>query len=374
MTDLALVDCEDIAWFRHDPTLPSAARGAAATLARRVGLDPQRASEVALAVTEAATNLHQHTSDGALLLRVLRAGSEAGVEFLTVDTGPGMADVTAALMDGASTAGTLGIGLGAVARLADRFDIHSLPGKGTVVSAQFWARGRGSILASPTALPAHGATVASGITRPISGETVCGDAWSVRVEPGAHHADLDDGHRGSAREKIPSASTSPALLVMLCDGLGHGPLAALAGEAAVKAFRHSRARRPEELLGDVHKALRGTRGGAVAIARVEPAERRLLYCGIGNVSGFLVGPDTRTGLLSAPGIVGHQMRSLRTFEYPLPEDSALVMHSDGLSERWSPSDMPGLLQHTPSVMAGQLLREAAVRRDDAGIVVVKGAW
>ncbi|WP_327686005.1 ATP-binding SpoIIE family protein phosphatase [Streptomyces sp. NBC_00467] len=374
MTDLALVDCEDIAWFRHDPTLPSAARGAAATLARRVGLDPQRASEVALAVTEAATNLHQHTSDGALLLRVLRAGAEAGVEFLTVDTGPGMADVTAALKDGASTAGTLGIGLGAVARLADRFDIHSLPGKGTVVSAQFWARGRGSILASPTVLPARGATVASGITRPISGETICGDAWSVRVETGPHHADLGDGHRGSAREKNTSASTSPALLVMLCDGLGHGPLAALAGEAAVKAFRQSRARRPEELLGDVHKALRGTRGGAVAIARVEPAERRLQYCGIGNVSGFLVGPDTRTGLLSAPGIVGHQMRSLRTFEYLLPEGSALVMHSDGLSERWSPSDMPGLLRHTPAVMAGQLLREAAVRRDDAGIVVVKGAW
>lgn len=373
MNDLAVVDCEDIAWFRHDPTLPSAARGAAATLARRVGLDPQRASEVALAVTEAATNLHQHTPDGALLLRVLRAGSEAGVEFLTVDNGPGMADVAAALMDGASTAGTLGIGLGAVARLADRFDIHSLPGKGTVVSAQFWARGRGATPA-PVPPPAHGTTVASGITRPISGETVCGDAWTVRVDPGTHHSEAGDGRHGSARGRITSASTSPALLVMMCDGLGHGPLAALAGEAAVKAFRQSRATRPEELLGDVHKALRGTRGGAVAIARVEPAVRRLLYCGIGNVSGFLVGPGFRTGLLSAPGIVGHQMRSLRTFEYPLSEDSALVMHSDGLSERWKPQDMPGLLQHAPAVIAGQLLREAAVRRDDAGIVVVKGAW
>lgn len=372
MNDLALIDCEDVAWFRHDPTLPSAARGAAATLARRVGLDPHRASEVALAVTEAATNLHRHTTDGALLLRVLRAGSEAGVEFLTVDTGPGMADVTASLLDGASTAGTLGIGLGAVARLADRFDIHSLPGKGTVLSAQFWPRAPGSIL-TPASNPAQGTTVASGITRPISGETICGDAWTVRVDPGPHQ-EVGYGQRGSGREQRSSVSPGPALLVMLCDGLGHGPLAALASEAAVKAFKRSRAHRPEELLGDVHKALRGTRGGAVAIARVEPAARRLLYCGIGNVSGFLIGPDVRSGLLSAPGIVGHQMRSLRTFEVPLPEDSALVMHSDGLSERWSPQNMPGLLQHTPAVMAGQLLREAAVRRDDAGIVVIKGAW
>ncbi len=50
------------------------------------------------------------------------------------------------------------------------------------------------------------------------------------------------------------------------------------------------------------------------------------------------------------------------------------MHSDGLTERWNADAMPGLLRHTPAVMAGQLLREAGVRRDDAGVVVVKGDW
>ncbi|NEE44693.1 anti-sigma regulatory factor, partial [Streptomyces sp. SID8455] len=123
MSPLGVLDCEDIAWFRADPEMPSAARGAAATLARRIGLEGYRASEVALAVTEAATNLQRHATDGALLLRVLRTPDRAGVEFVTVDTGPGMADVDAALADGTSTAGTLGIGLGAVARLADVFDI-----------------------------------------------------------------------------------------------------------------------------------------------------------------------------------------------------------------------------------------------------------
>ncbi|MCF3963719.1 SpoIIE family protein phosphatase, partial [Streptomyces fuscigenes] len=172
----------------------------------------------------------------------------------------------------------------------------------------------------------------------------------------------------------PALSPDPAVLVMMCDGLGHGPLAALASEAAVKAFRESAARHPEGLLRDIHTALRGTRGGAVAVARVEPSEGRLLYCGIGNVSGFVLGPGSRRGLLSAPGIVGQQMRSLRTFEAPLEPGGALVMHSDGLSERWSQDDLPGLLRHSPAVVAGQLLREAAVRRDDAGVVVVKGAW
>lgn len=380
MTTLTLLDCEDIAWFRDEPAMPSAARGAAASLARRIGLAGHRASEVALAVTEAATNLQRHATDGALLLRVLRDEDAAGVEFVMVDTGPGMADVTDALTDGTSTAGTLGIGLGTVARLADRFDIHSVPGRGTVMAAQFWARAAGSLTAD--AIRRGPGAVVSGITRPISGETVCGDAWSARVDPGheplprTFPPSLPAAGPGSARTTRPSAGpgTEPALLVMLCDGLGHGPLAALASEAAVKAFQGSTARRPEDLLREVHRALRGTRGGAVAIARIEPAHGRLSFCGIGNVSGFLVGPESRSGLLSAPGIVGHQMRSLRTFEVPLPPGGALVMHSDGLTERWTTDTLPGLLRHTPAVMAGQLLREAAVRRDDAGIVVVQGAW
>ncbi|MFJ9636671.1 ATP-binding SpoIIE family protein phosphatase [Streptomyces sp. NPDC101178] len=361
MTTLSVLDQEDVEWFRAAAEMPSAARGAAATLARRIGMDAYRSSEVALAVTEAATNLERHASDGALLLRVLRTPEQAGVEFVTVDTGPGIADVEAALSDGASSAGTLGIGLGAVARLADAFDIHSLPGRGTVMAAQFWAREAG---AAPTGgVP----SVASGLTRPISGETSCGDAWAVRVDEGG-----TEGSRPFAGGSAPSAE--PAVLAMLCDGLGHGPLAALAAEAAVAAFRRSTARHPEGLLRDIHAALRGTRGGAVAVARIEPGRKRLLYCGIGNVSGVLLGPESRNGLLSAPGIVGQQMRSLRTFELPLKPGGALVMHSDGLTERWKADDLPGLLRHSPAVMAGQLLREAGVRRDDAGILVVKGAW
>ncbi|MFJ4834649.1 ATP-binding SpoIIE family protein phosphatase [Streptomyces sp. NPDC088747] len=345
-----ILDGEDVAWFRDGASLATAARGAAATLARRIGLNSHRSAEVALAVTEAATNVQRHAEDGALLLRVVRAGDEAGVEFLTVDSGPGMADVSASLADGVSSAGTLGIGLGAVARLADHFDLHSVAGRGTVMTARFWSRTvDGRAVAGPS-----GASPASGVTRPISGESVCGDAWAVRAVD-------DGGHR-------------PALLVMLCDGLGHGPLAARASHAAVKAFHATRDLSPEGVLTAVHLALRGTRGGAVAVARIEPAAGRLLYCGIGNVSGFLLGDDGRRALLSAPGIVGAHMRRLRTFEEPLPDHGALVMHSDGLTERWDHRTLPGLLNHSPLVMAGQLLREAGVRRDDAGVVVVKGAW
>lgn len=357
--DLLLLDSEDVAWFRDELT---GARGAAAALARRVGFDEQRAADVALAVSETATNLAKHAVDGAMLLRVVRTEHEAGVEVVAVDSGPGIADVGAALRDGMSTTGTLGIGLGAVRRLADVFDLHSLPGRGTVLAARFWPGNRGPRGAGePDGPRGPGEPVVAGLTRAISGERVCGDAWAARLDP--------PGSAGSA-----GGGSGPALMLMMCDGLGHGPMAALASEGAVRAFRHSRARTPELAVQDVHLALRGTRGAAVAVARIEPEANRLTFCGIGNIAAVLVQADERTSLLSFPGIVGHQMRGLRTFEQPLPPHGALVMHSDGLTDRWNPADLPGLLQHSPVVVAAHLLRHAGVRRDDAGVVVAKGLW
>lgn len=138
--NLPLLESEDIAWFRDDDSLPASTRGAAAALARRLGFDEVRCAEVALAVSEAASNLRKHAVDGALLLRVVRTEQDAGLEFVTTDEGPGMADVAGCLVDGSSSAGTLGIGLGAIVRLADTFDVHSLPGKGTAMSARFWTK------------------------------------------------------------------------------------------------------------------------------------------------------------------------------------------------------------------------------------------
>ena len=69
---------------------------------------------LALVVTEAATNLVKHAQAGQLLLRTLDEAEGPGVELLTLDTGPGMANVGQCLQDGYSTAGSPGTGLGAI--------------------------------------------------------------------------------------------------------------------------------------------------------------------------------------------------------------------------------------------------------------------
>lgn len=408
----AVLDTEDVVWLRDQESFPAAARIAAVSVARRIGFDEQRCAEVALAVSEAATNLRRHAVDGALLLRVVRTPQHAGVEFVTTDAGPGMADVSRSLTDGASTAGTLGIGLGAISRLADTFRLHSLPGRGTVLTARFW-----TTAADRRALAAASPLV-DGLTRAITGEEVCGDAWAARPvgAPASGSGPAPDavagagtaaGGRGTRPERPAPAlgwaqltglrpahddvrlppgrpaahpgggrDDEGALLVMCCDGLGHGPLAGRAAQTAVNTFRSSTAEHPEAMLADLHRALRGGRGGALAVVRIEPGTRSVYFCGVGNISTFVVDPETgtRRSLPSAPGIVGHQMPTVRTVRQDLPPGGAVVMHSDGLTERWQASDMPGFLDHTPLVAAAQLLREAGVRRDDAGVVVAKGPW
>ncbi|WP_327287733.1 ATP-binding SpoIIE family protein phosphatase [Streptomyces sp. NBC_01198] len=383
-----LLESEDVAWFRDDLT---GARPAASQLATRTGLSEHRTGEVALAVSEAASNLVKHAVDGAIALRVVRTAQQAGIEFLAMDHGPGMADVAASMLDGRSTAGTLGIGLGMVARLADTFDLHSLPGQGTVMLARFWPRdARFYNHGSSGDLPE---SVVGGLARPISGGQDCGDGWATRWADAGTSAPgqpllraAPDSRSGTPERSLPDRGRSttgsapvtigaePGLLVLLCDGLGHGPLAKMATQAAIRAFHASRGRSPEAVMEDIHHALPGTRGAAVAVARIEPDRQQVLLCGIGNISAAVVTPNTKNSLPSTPGTAGHQISTLRTVTLPLPAGSALVMHSDGLTQRWTPKTLPALLRHSPTVIAGHLLRSAGKYHDDASVAVAKGLW
>ncbi|WP_251149883.1 ATP-binding SpoIIE family protein phosphatase [Cellulosimicrobium sp. Marseille-Q4280] len=320
------------AWHTVDhPSAVGGVRRAAGTAALRLGLGENRAAEVGLVVSELATNICRHAGSGSVLVRVRRTGGDAVLDVLAVDSGPGMRDITAAMRDGTSSRGTLGIGLGTLPRLATAWDAWTAPGRGTVVAAVFAAPGTSAGLREP-----------SGITRPLTGQAVCGDAFALRE---------DDG----------------VTTLLVADGLGHGPLAATASGAAVRAFLDAPAGLPAALLQRVHGALGGTRGAAVAVARVEGPTLR--YAGLGNISGSVYGGRTR-GLVSHPGIAGSHGRALRETTYPIEPGDVVVMHSDGLTSRWSLADYPGLAARSPLVVAGVVLRDHAVRRDDSCVAVL----
>jgi anti-sigma regulatory factor (Ser/Thr protein kinase) len=338
-TDGSLPVTEDFAWLRvEDETAPGRARRVASALATQLGFGEVRVAEVGLAVTELGTNLVKHAVEGVLVIRSIRAVSQAAVEVVAIDRGPGMADVGAAVRDGESTTGTLGVGLGSVQRLADVTSVLSEPGHGTVVTARFHPR-RAPLTEIPEADTA-------GITRPIGGEEVCGDAYAVHREPGR-------------------------LRLMMCDGSGHGPLAAAASRAAADVFREHATDPPEAVVKHIHEALRRTRGGAVAVAEINTAAGAVRFAGLGNIAGSVVADGRKQGMISAPGVAGHQARTIRAFDYELPPGATVVLHSDGLTERWSVDGRERLFAATPLGIAAALLRDAGVRHDDAAVLVGK---
>ncbi|MEU9830030.1 ATP-binding protein [Streptosporangium sp. NPDC048047] len=322
-------------WLRaEDASAIGAMRRVAVTLAEARGFGEEDAGRVAVAVSEAASNLVKHAVEGVMLIRPHPEMPEA-IEVVALDRGPGMRDVSRALRDGYSTTGTLGIGLGGIARMASGYEVHSTPGRGTVVGMYFTTRDA----------PRPEARV-SGITRPIGEETVCGDAFAI-VETGA------------------------TTTVMLCDGLGHGDLAAKASQEAVRLFLKDADRPPVTILERLHGGMRQTRGGAAAVAHVDRAAGRITFAGLGNVSAWITTQDRRQGMISVPGIAGHQARTLRQYEYDIPPEGVVVLHSDGLSDRWDITSYPGLVTRSPSVVAATLLRDAGTRRDDACVVALR---
>ena len=294
---------------------------------------------VGIVATELANNLIRHAGGGELLIQGFNDGPHTTIELVAIDQGPGM-DVDKCMRDGYSTAGTAGTGLGAVFRLSTLFDLYSLIDRGTVaVSRITKPMPTASARSNGLATPEFGA-----ICIAVAGEIECGDTWRI-------------------------AHTGDTMAIMVVDGLGHGPLAATAARAAAAAFIETPFDSPAETMQRLHNALAGGRGAAAACAVLGSQTGRVHYSGVGNISGHVVSSQRSRGMVSHNGILGVQLVRRQAFDYSCDVGSQVVMHSDGMSARWSIDAYPGLLARHAAVIAGVLYRDHARARDDVTVVV-----
>jgi anti-sigma regulatory factor (Ser/Thr protein kinase) len=314
------------------------ARRAAVQMAGSLAFEATQAGKVALAVTEAATNIVKHAGNGKILLAPLARGAGVGMEVLALDRGPGIANLRASLRDGYSTAGSMGAGLGALSRLSSCFDVYSQPGHGTALRIEIWGT---------SLTPATDREIELGaICLPKKGEEVAGDGWLL--EPSGDYR-----------------------TVLVVDGLGHGPNAARAARAATEAFAAHAAATPAALMEICHGALATTRGAAGAAARVGAAKKCGTFAGIGNIACRVEWTDERRQLVSHSGTLGHVMRRVQEFEFGFPPGALLILHSDGLATRWASTDYPGLASKHAGLIAGVLYRDHDRGSDDVTVIVMK---
>jgi|SRR5215471_2284008 len=317
------------------------ARRRAVEYAQDAQMDEKSCGAVALATTEMATNLLKHAGRGHILLQRLQANDDDGLRIISVDNGPGISNISRALFDGHSTAGTMGTGLGAIRRLSNSFDIYSKPGLGTVVSSEFW-------LTPKKHTKLKSAIQVGVVSEPMPGEDVCGDGWGIRI-----HCD--------------------SLIAMVVDGLGHGVLAAEAAREAELVLAKTSERSPHNIVRETHDALKKTRGAAFGVTKIDASKGLILFAGVGNIATSIVAPDNSRSLASHNGILGQNMQRVQEFSVPWIDDSILVMHSDGLMTRWDLQQYPGICNKPPSLIAAVLHRDFCRKRDDVTVLVAKAA-
>jgi anti-sigma regulatory factor (Ser/Thr protein kinase) len=316
------------------------ARRAVAALAATASLPETDAARAQIVTTELGTNLVKHAREGVFHARQLQPVEGSGLELVAIDRGPGM-DVERCLVDGYSTAGTPGTGLGAARRLSDLFEAYSLPA-GSVAAARIVARATAS---TPRAAPSFAMEIGA-VCLAMTGETICGDAWAVASTP--------DGRT----------------MMVVADGLGHGPLAADASATAIAVFHEQvpLGHGPAEILAEMHRRLRSTRGAAVAVAEIALSSSTIRFSGLGNVAATVIAGASRRGLVSHNGTAGATSSTPRELTYPFPPGALLIMASDGLGTHWDLGRYPGVTGRHPALVSSLLCRDFSRGRDDLTVV------
>ena len=243
---------------------------------------------------------------GALLLRALRDADAAEVEVVAVDSRsrhrrPGAPPCATA----APPAGTLGIGLGAIARLSH---------VGATIATR--CRARGTVLVA---------------------RSTCGDVAGHAAPRPVDAAGITRAARPARRCAATPTPPRPRRPRRQPDGRGRARATARwrrrRRRRRVRAFldRDRAADRPPRSLGRVHGALSGTRGAAVAVAEVDPDAEIVRFAGVGNIAGAVL---SATGASASMVSLGRRRRvsaarRSATFEYAYPPGAVVVMHSDG---------------------------------------------
>ena len=185
----------------------------------------------------------------------------------------------------------------------------------------------------------------SSLIRPCFGERLSGDAVVVRP--------LEQG-----------------LFVAIVDVLGHGPEAHELTHVIDAYLARYRTSDVSGLMLRLHQHLKGTRGAAVGLCAIDTATGLIDYTGVGNTAMRRFG-KVETRLVSQDGVLGQNMRTPRPQTLQLEQRDLIVLYTDGVSDRFTSDDYPGVLHHASKEVASNIVRRFGKDHDDAACIAVR---
>ncbi|MGD8978237.1 MAG: SpoIIE family protein phosphatase [Gammaproteobacteria bacterium] len=181
--------------------------------------------------------------------------------------------------------------------------------------------------------------------RPCFGESVSGDTVVIRT-------------------------LGQSLFVAIVDVLGHGPEAhELTHVIETYLGRYGNAD-VSGVMTRLHQHLKGTRGAAVGLCAFDESTGCIEYVGVGNTAIRRMG-KAETRLVSKDGVVGQSMRSLLPQTMQLEAGDLIILHTDGVSGRFTVEDYPGASHHSPEEVARNIVKRYGKDHDDAACIAVR---
>lgn len=159
-----------------------------------------------------------------------------------------------------------------------------------------------------------------------------------------------------------------SILAAVIDGVGHGVAAADAAYAAADVVLSHRQSPLERILTEVHEALRGTRGAAMALVHLDRDAGALTHASVGNVEVYAAsrGPIHP---VSEPGLLGSTLRRVRPARMRTWPGDLVAVVSDGISSR--ELDVRRYATLPLDAAAAAIVNEHGAARDDAACLVLR---
>ncbi len=328
-------------------------RRKAVALAKEMEFKEVKTGELAIITTELVTNVMKHGGGkGKIIICQIKDDlGNKGIEIWCCDSGNGISNFKDAMKDGQSAANTLGLGLGSIRRLSDELEIDPET-NGAIKEFYFndnalhqnCIRSR-KWLPKKQWLGKHKELEIGAASRSKPGEQLNGDAFVV------------------------SHVNSHITVAAVIDGLGHGKEAHFASQLAKEQIIQKAELPPAALMNYIHQSIKGTRGGVIGLVSINTLSNKIFFSGIGNIESFLFNKKEKRTLLSFGGIMGHNMRTPRVFEFDFNPGDSICMYSDGINTRWKVED----LDHNQSTQqnAETILNQFSRNNDDATILIIR---
>jgi hypothetical protein len=178
-------------------------------------------------------------------------------------------------------------------------------------------------------------------SRICAGQRVCGDQFGI----------FRRGHE---------------TLIIVADGLGHGPEANVAARAACDFVKDNLTNDLDNLMTMLNEALAHTRGAAVTLLHVDMVSGEIRHTGVGNVQ-LVSRSQNRINPVPVPGVVGAGLRKIVTSRFQLSDGDFIVVYTDGISSRL---DLRDYTSHDPQNTADQIMSKWSKSHDDATCVAI----